>query len=238
MPPPEPPTSPSAAVDRLLVPGPGLDVRFEFSPALLIARLTGRLHGAVQAHLPQTFRHALGRRPQRLLVDASGLVTCDAAGLAVLLDAITPEDLAVPAAISGLSPVYRRMLTLVCADREEPVPVFDRLEEAIRVLLSTPGPAAPDPGELLAEVRALYRAMLTRGAVDQACGVLMMVYRLDADAAAAMLVWHARRAGLSVDEVSNHLLTAVQDLRSEPLTTARADALLAELVYRRPNAQL
>ena len=154
------------------------------------------------------------------------------------LSCSTPSLRRVPAAISGLPPVYRRILTLICADREEPVPAFDRLEEAIRMLLSTPGPAAPDPDELLAEIRTLHRAMLTRGAVDQACGVLMMVYRLDADAAAAMLAWHARRAGLSVDEVSNHLLTAVQDLRSEPLTRARADAVLAELAYRRPNAQL
>jgi anti-anti-sigma regulatory factor len=233
MPVPDPSSSVSTGVDRVVVAGPGLDVRFDFTPALLIARVTGRLRGSSRSHLPGTFGAALGRRPQRLLIDLFGLVTCDSAGLGVLVDAIDEHQEAMPTAISGLSPLYRRMLAVICADREEPIPVFEGPEEAVRVLRSMPAPPAPDPEVLLGEVRALHRAMLTHSAVNQARGVLMIVYRLDSEAASAMLVWHARRAAMPVEELSTYLLAAVQDLGAEPLTMSRADALLAELAFGR-----
>jgi anti-anti-sigma regulatory factor len=222
---------------RSLAAGPGLDVSLDFAPALLIGRLSGRLRADARRHLRDTFRTALKQRPERLVIDASGLVTCDAAGLAGLVRSLEGAGTdSVPVAVSGLAPVYRQMLRLVSSQQDQEIRIFRSLDEAVDQMLSMPGAPRPDGDILLAEVRNLHRALLTRGTIDQAKGVLMVVYGLDSDAAFAMLVWYSRSAKLPLHELAAGFLDAVRGERPEPLTIGRADALLADLTYRPPKA--
>jgi len=228
---------PSTAVrfERSVVSAAGLEISFDFAPVLLIGRLSGQLCGAARAHLRQTFRSALGQRPERLVVDTTGLVSCDAAGLTGLLDALAVAGTDLPVAVSGLAPVHRNMLSLVASGPQERIMHFDSLDEAMAALLAGPAAPGPDRETLLDEVRNLHRALLTRGTIDQAKGVLMAVYGLDADAAFAMLVWYSRRANLALHELSARFLDSVRAARSEPLTMISTDVLLAELTYRPPE---
>jgi anti-anti-sigma regulatory factor len=222
---------------RSLVTGPGLNVSLDFAPALLIGRLSGHLRADASKHLRDTFSSALRQRPERLVIDASGLVSCDAAGLAGLFESLEGADTdSVPVAVSGLAPVYQQMLRLVSSRRDLEIRLFRSLDEAVDQMLSMPGAPRPDADILLAEVRNLRRALLTRGTIDQAKGVLMVVYGLDSDAAFAMLVWYSRGAKLPLHELAADFLDAVRGERPRPLTIARADALLADLTYRPPKA--
>jgi anti-anti-sigma regulatory factor len=220
-----------------LATGPGLDVSLDFAPALLIGRLSGHLQADVRKQLRDTFRTALRQRPERLVIDASGLITCDAAGLAGLFRSLEGAGTdSVPVAVSGLAPVYRQMLRLVSSQQELEIRIFRSLDEAVAQMLAVPGAPRPDGDTLLAEVRNLQRALLTRGTIDQAKGVLMVVYGLDSEAAFAMLVWYSRSAKLPLRELAASFLEAVRGERPGPLTIARADALLADLTYRPPKA--
>jgi anti-anti-sigma regulatory factor len=220
-----------------LATGPSLDLSLDFAPALLIARMSGHLRANARKHLRDTFRTALRQRPERLVIDTAGLVTCDAAGLAGLIKSLEGADAnSVPVAVSGLAPVYGRMLHLVSTQQDLEIRIFQSLDEAVIQMLSIPGAPCPERDILLAEVRNLHRALLTRGTIDQAKGVLMVVYGLDSDAAFAMLVWYSRSAKLPLHQLAARFLDSVRGERPRPLTIARADALLAELTYRPPKA--
>lgn len=230
-----PQPSPAIPFESSVVRGAGLEARFDFAPALLIGRLSGRLRGAARRHLRHTFRNALGQRPERVVIDAARLETCDVAGLSALADALLVRGTEVPVAVSGLAPMYRTMLRMVVPPAtEDGIRLFGSLEDAVTELLAGPGAPGPDRDTLLDEVRHLHRALLTRGAIDQAKGVLMAVYGLDADAAFAMLVWYSRGAGLPLHELSTRFLEAVRRAGAEPLTKVSTDKLLAELAYRPP----
>jgi anti-anti-sigma regulatory factor len=223
--------------ERSLAIGPGLDVSLDFAPALLIGRLSGHLRADARKHLRDTFRTALRQRPERLVIDASGLVTCDAAGLAGLFKSLERAGTeSVPVAVSGLGPAHRQMLRLVSSQQDLEIRLFRSLDEAVDQMLAIPGAPRPDGDILLGEVRNLHRALLTRGTIEQAKGVLMVVYGLDSDAAFAMLVWYSRSAKLPLRELAASFLDVVRGECSRPLTIARADALLADLTYRPPKA--
>jgi ABC-type transporter Mla MlaB component len=221
-----------------VVPGPGLEIGLEFAPRIMVCRLAGHLRTEARAHLKATFRSALGQRPERLVIDTSGLITCDAAGLAALVESLDEpagsDEL--PVAVTALTSVYQQMLHLVASRQERTIMTFPTVDEAITRLLSSPGAPRPDPDTLLIEVRNLHRAMLTRGSIDQAKGVLMAVYGLDSDAAFSMLVWYSRSSGLPLRDLAARFLTALRDDRSGPLTVVRTDALLSDLAYRSPQA--
>jgi anti-anti-sigma regulatory factor len=231
------PQTPSAAIrfEHFVVSGAGLEASFDFAPALLIGRLSGRLGGSTRNHLRQTFRSVLGQRPERLVVDASDLETCDVAGLSGLVDAVAVAGDDLPVAVSGLNPVYSGMLSLVTSGTQERIRQFGSVETAVAELLAGPAAPGPDRDTLLDEVRNLHRALLTRGTIDQAKGVLMAVYGLDAEAAFAMLVWYSRRANLPLHELSRTFLQAVRQTRARPLTTINTDELLSELTCRPPD---
>ncbi|HEU4946772.1 MAG TPA: ANTAR domain-containing protein [Kribbella sp.] len=224
--------------ERSVVPGPGLEITLDFAPQLLISSLAGHLRGAVRSQLRQTFRSALGQRPERVVVDTSELVTCDADGLTGLVEALSVtgmDDL--PVAVTGLAPANRERLRVLAAGRQTPlIRTFSTLEDAVDELMAGPGAPDPELDVLLAEVRNLHRALLTRGQIDQAKGVLMALYGLDADAAFAMLVWYSRRTNLPLRELSMRFLAALRHDRADALTMARADELLADLTCRPPEA--
>jgi anti-anti-sigma regulatory factor len=217
-------------LQRLVATGPGLDVRFDFAPALLIGSLRGHLRAGSRTHLRATFRDALAQRPERLVIDTSGLVTYDPAGLVGLVESLDQARLdEVPVAVSSLAPADEQILREVSTQQDFEVRTFSSLDEAVDEMLSGPGAPRPDLDTLLAEVRNLHRALLTRAPIDQSKGVLMVVYGLDSEAAFAMLVWYSRNARLPLHELAARFIRAVRDERPETLTTSRTDALLANL---------
>lgn len=215
---------------RLVTTGPGLHVSLDFAPDLLIANLVGELRVRSRRHLKDMFRDALTQRPGRLVIDTSGLVACDEAGLAGLvesLDRARPD--AVPVAICGLAPVYQQTLERVSHRQHLKIRTFGSLDEAVEQMMSSPGAPQADQDTLLAEVRNLHRALLSRAAIDQTKGILMVIYGLDPDAAFAMLVWHSRGARLPLRDLAARFLAAVRDRPPGSLTMVRTDALLADL---------
>jgi len=225
----------SRRFDRIVTSGPGLEITLDFSAALLIGRLAGHLQAHARPQLRQTLRSALGQCPERVLIDAAALISCDAAGLTVLVEALDvgPE---LPIGVSGLSPVYRRMLRVVATGHGQHIRTFSTLREATDYLLAVPGAARPDAETLLGEVRHLHRAMLTRSTIEQAKGVLMAVYGLDDEAAFSMLAWYSRSANVPLRELASRLLTVLRGELTGQLSMARMDALLADLAQPEPEA--
>ncbi|GAA1648208.1 hypothetical protein GCM10009744_44470 [Kribbella alba] len=213
--------------------GPGLHLSLDFTPALLVGRLSGQLAARSRKYLRASFRDALTQRPERLVVDTSGLVSCDdqgLVGLAESLDRTVPD--AVPVAVCGLAPAHRDTFVRVSAERNLDVRAVPSFQDAVQQLMSAPGAPRPDQETLLAEVRNLHRALLTRATIDQAKGILMVVYGLDQDAAFALLVWHSRCSRLPLRELATRFLDAVRKTPTGSLTTIRSDALLADLGSR------
>jgi hypothetical protein len=210
--------------------GPGLTVSLDFTPALLIGRLSGELGARSRKYLRAMFQDALTQRPERLVVDTCDVVGYDDQGLAGLVESLdrTVPD-AVPVAVSGLAPVDRQTLGRISSERHLDVQTYASLDEAVQQLMSAPGAPRPDQDTLLAEVRNLHRALLTRAAIDQAKGIVMVIYGLDQDAAFALLVWHSRSGRLPLRELANRFLDAVRKTPAGSLTTIRTDALLADL---------
>lgn len=78
------------------------------------------------------------------------------------------------------------------------------------------------------------QARATQEVIDQARGVLMLLYGLDADAAFSVLTWQSQRSNVKVRRIAQRLVeVAVRDLRVSPLSRRRLDerfnALPAEI---------
>jgi anti-anti-sigma regulatory factor len=225
-----------ARLQRSVATGPGLAVSLDFAPALLIGSLRGHLRAGSRTHLRATFRAALAQRPERLVIDTSGLVTYDAAGVAGLVESLEQARFdEVPVAVSSLAPAYEQMLQDVSTRHDLEVRTFSSLDDAVDEMLSGPGAPLPDLDTLLAEVRNLHRALVTRPPIDQSKGVLMVVYGLDAEAAFAMLVWYSRNARLPLHELATRFIRAVRNETPGTLTIGRTDALLADLASQPPE---
>jgi hypothetical protein len=165
-----------------------------------------------------------------LVIDTSGLVTYDAAGVVGLVRSLDQARLdEVPVAVASLAPDYEQILQEVSTQQNLEVQTFSSLDEAVDEILSGPGAPRPDLDTLLAEVRNLRRALLTRGTIDQSKGVLMVVYGLDSEAAFAMLVWYSRTGRLPLRELATRFIRAVRNENLGTLTIGRTDALLADL---------
>jgi anti-anti-sigma regulatory factor len=91
-----------------------------------------------------------------LVIDTSGLVTYDAAGLAGLVDSLDQAHHdEVPAAVSSLAPAYEQILQEVSTQQGLEVRTFSSLDEAVDKMLSGPGAPRPDLDTLLTEIRNL-----------------------------------------------------------------------------------
>ncbi|WP_198675939.1 ANTAR domain-containing protein [Kribbella monticola] len=206
-----------------------LEIGLDFTPPLLIARLTGRLTHTSRKPLRSILHDASTQRPERLVLDATLLSHCDEAGLAALANAINHSAAELPVGVAGFRRAQRLLLHRLCADRTQQLRTFETVAEAVDAMLAAPGAALPDQQTLLAEVRHLHRALLSRAAIDQAKGILMAVYGLEPDAAFAMLTWHSRNSRVPLRVLAEHFVAAVrrrQGGRLEPVTT---DALLADI---------
>lgn len=216
--------------------GSALTVSLDFTPGLMIGHLIGHLTGLSSEQLRATFHDARAQRPERVVIDTSELISCDARGVAGLLDSLAHAAIApAPVGIAGLLPVHRRLVERRPAGDGLDVRTFASLPEAVGGIMSLPGAPAPDQDALLAEVRNLHRALLTRAAIDQAKGILMATYGLDPDAAFSMLVWHSRKSRIPLRELAVRFLAAVQACPPGSLTTIRADALLADIESQPPT---
>ena len=210
--------------------GPDLEVRLDFTPALLIAGLTGRLTSRSSRPLRSILYDAWTQRPARVLIDATGLASCDEPGLAALVEAIpNAVKASPPVAIAGLRSNQREFVHRYCADRVLKLRTFATSADAVDTLMAAPGAVVPDQATLLAEVRHLHRALISRSAIDQAKGMLMLVYGLDAEAAFAMLAWHSRKSRVPLRELTVRFLAAVRERPAGSLNPVTTDALLAEI---------
>jgi hypothetical protein len=152
------------------------------------------------------------------------------AGLAGLVESLDQARLdEVPVAVSSLAPADEQTLQQASTQQDLEVRTFSSLDEAVDEMLSGPGAPPPDLDTLLAEVRNLHRALLTRAPIDQSKGVLMVVYSLDSEAAFAMLVWYSRNARLPLHELATRFIRGVRNERPGTMTIGRTDALLDDL---------
>jgi hypothetical protein len=208
--------------------GPRIDL--DFMPGLLVARLLGSLGGQSRRHLRTAFRDALSYRPERLVVDAAGLTSCDGQGLEVLLESLCGSGSAVPPiAVSSLGPRAREFVDSVSTDQHLRIQSFRSFDEAVEQIMAEPGASPPTPELLLAEVHNLHRALRTRAAIDQAKGILMVIYDLDDEAAFALLVWHSRNSRLPVRDLAARFVDAARQRQVDSLTHIQTDTLLSDL---------
>jgi hypothetical protein len=212
--------------------GPTLQVRLDSTPQLLIVRLFGRLDARARTPLRFILRDSFTQHPARVLIDASGLISCDVLGLTGLVEGLgrAASD-AIPVAVSSPPPGLWDLAT----QRKLSVQTFESFEEAVDTLMSSSGAHPPGQRELLTELRSLHRATLTRADIEQAKGILMVVYGLRPEAAFSMLVWHSRNARLAVHELATRLLDATDGMEPGSLTIPVADALLADLAVQPPR---
>ncbi|GAA1587832.1 hypothetical protein GCM10009789_46700 [Kribbella sancticallisti] len=217
--------------------GPGLRVRFDFCPELLVGALSGRLGAPSTCHLRGAVRQALSNRPERLVIDTGGLVGCDRDGVTALLGSLREATSdAVPVAVSSPASDFRRLLDELALRQDLTIRTFTSLDEAVADSLAAPGAPAPNHDILLGQVRNLHRALLTRAAIEQAKGILMAVYGLDPDAAFALLVWHARNARVPVRDLASRFVSAARQLPLTSMTPLETDTLLADLAGRRQSS--
>jgi hypothetical protein len=201
-----------------------------FTPDLLVGRLSGPLQSQSREPVRTAFRDALSYRPERLVIDTAGLTVIDEPELLALLEVLRrsgPDY--TPIAIAGHHPRIRRAVETVPADRRLEIMTFSSLDEAVGGVMAEPGAPAPDQQLLLAQVRNLHRALLSRGVIEQAKGILMAVCDLDADAAFALLTWHSRNTRTPIRELATRFVTAARNYPMTALTPARTDALLTDL---------
>jgi AmiR/NasT family two-component response regulator len=207
--------------------GPALRVEFDFVPDLLTATLRGNLDGRLGRQWRRVVREAVGLWPDRVLVDATVLAGASEQGLADMAQVLTevvPRSM--PTAVAGLEPAVLEELT---TRRPLAVRAFPTRPMAMAELLSLPAPAPPSSQLLLDEVRNLRRALASRADIDQAKGILMVVYGLNPDAAFALLAWHSRNGGVAVRDLAQRLVSAVRGLPASGLTPQHTDNLLAAL---------
>ncbi|WBQ08302.1 ANTAR domain-containing protein [Kribbella sp. CA-293567] len=218
--------------------GPELEAQLDFAPRLLIVRLTGRLTGRSGKPLRSILYDAWSQRPERVAIDTTALTHYDESGLKALAGAVENAAVAAapPVGIVGLGPRHREVVQQLCADGKSSVRTFAAMAEAVEALLAVPGAPLPDKEILLAEIQHLHRALLSRAAIDQAKGILMAVYGLEAEAAFAMLAWHSRESRIPLRELVTRFLAAVRDLPAGSLTVELADSVFADITHPRDES--
>jgi hypothetical protein len=208
--------------------GSDLEIGLDFTPRLLAVCLTGRLTDRSISTLRSVLHDAWTQRPERVLIDATALEGSRAAALTAFVEVIEQTVAASPVGIAGLRPGQRRHISRLSEDTGR-IRTFATVAEAVDALLASPGAALPDPATLLAEVRHLHRALLSRAAIDQAKGILMAVCGLDAEAAFAMLAWHARSNRVPLRELAARFVAEVRRRPAGSLDPVQTDALLRDL---------
>ncbi|TDU83896.1 ANTAR domain-containing protein [Kribbella voronezhensis] len=206
-----------------------LEVDLDFTPPLLIARLIGRLTSRSGRPLRSILHDASTQRPERILIDATTLAPSDETGLTALAEAVVHSAAGLPVGVAGFRRAQRLLLHRLCGDRPQQLRTFETVAEAVEGMLATPGAALPDQQTLLAEVRQLHRALLSRATIDQAKGILMAVYGLEADAAFAMLTWHSRNSRVPLRVLAEHFVAAVRQRQGGQLEPVTTDALLVDI---------
>ncbi|MEV8371111.1 ANTAR domain-containing protein [Kribbella sp. NPDC056861] len=216
--------------DRSVITGHGPRIDLDFRPGLLVVRLLGSLEAHSGRRLRSSFRDVLSYRPERLVVDAAGLTNCDRPGLEVLLESLCGSDSEVPLiAVSSLAPQARKLVDPVSTDQQLKIRIFCSFDEAVERIMAEPAASLPASDLLLADLRNLRRALLTRAAIDQAKGILMVIYDLDDDAAFALLVWHSRNGRVAVRDLAVRFVEAARRQQVSSLTHLQTDTLLSDL---------
>jgi anti-anti-sigma factor len=86
--------------------------------AFMMVGLSGDLDGEALPALVRAFEIAVGHRPTRVVVDATGMSFCGVRGAALLVGAADDAERAgIDYALTGLSAVHRRLLDICWGDR-------------------------------------------------------------------------------------------------------------------------
>lgn len=121
--------------------------------ALMMVGLCGDLDGEALPALVRALEIAVGQRPVRVVVDATGMSFCGVRGAALLVGAADDADGAgIDYALTGLSAVHRRLLwtcwgdraALLCDTSAGTVPVARHPARELRHDPPSPVPAPPD----------------------------------------------------------------------------------------------
>ncbi|MFJ4628278.1 STAS domain-containing protein [Streptomyces sp. NPDC088847] len=189
--------------------------------------VSGEIDTDTQQTLQRALRLALARSSEGVDLDLSGVGFCDCSGLNVLLRvrriALTDgKTLRVRAA----DPCVERLLALTDTSSmftSDHAPVngvvqdpHDRPSVAMHDLMKENG--VPDEAEelrveaeeLRVEVVQLKRAMVTRGGIDLARGVLMASYGLSAEDAWSVLVYVSQHTNTKLHRLAEDLVVSVK----------------------------
>lgn len=176
--------------------------------------IRGEIDISVEAALEAALQDAVRRSTYGVDLDLSGTAFCDCSGLSCFLVA-RHRALAAgkTVTIQAASPLVRRLLGVT-----DTWPLFTLQHRAPSRPACAPGlPAAASAedapvgdGDLRAEVVQLRRAMQTRPVIDQAIGILMATYSLDAVDAWQVLVAVSQNTDSELAVVAEELVTAVR----------------------------
>jgi AmiR/NasT family two-component response regulator len=84
-------------------------------------------------------------------------------------------------------------------------------------------------------IRALLRALDSRGAIEQAKGIVMGAFDLDPDAAFGVLVWVSQQANVKLSDVADRFLIDIRRVDTGAPHRDELTQLLAEMA--RPNRE-
>jgi PAS domain S-box-containing protein len=110
------------------------------------------------------------------------------------------------------------------------VVVGDRMVDAAGVLVGTSGFYVDVTASLQSDLStAVSEISASRAEIEQAKGVLMLVYGISAERAFDVLVWRSQETNIKVRELSRAFSAAVAQLQLAPKTVKQVDRILLTL---------
>ncbi|MGW7528485.1 anti-sigma factor antagonist [Streptomyces sp. NPDC054783] len=212
---------------------PLLDLMINVSPCggRVLVTICGELDICTEGALQSALREAVGRGPQGVDLDLTGITFCDCSGLNVLLAARRDARRAGKSlTVRAASRQVRRLLSatgtgsLFVSHRAPYLPSGADLPAA-----QNQEDALSHEEELRTEVVQLRRAMQTRAVIDQALGVLMASFRLSSEDAWNVLVTVSQHTNIKLHQVAEQLVTTVQGVALADAIQAQVAAAVAAL---------
>lgn len=193
----------------------------------VVVRAAGEIGGSSAPRLRDELVAAIDRRSAPLVVDLSDATFADGTGLDVLVGALRAADIiGGDVRLAGAGP---RLRALLAQAGLEPVFVDAPLPDAGpegATRPASPGPpgddehrhadgaaamaeAAAEAVALRAEIDRLRQSMQRHAVIEQAKGVLMLRYGVDADRAFAQLREWSQRSNTPLHRIADTLVTAI-----------------------------
>lgn len=210
--------------------GGDLTVGLHRIDGVLVVVPYGSIGPASRVGLYAALNAAFASRPVRMVINASFITLCDIRGLAAFIDAAErASDSAIPLAMSGLAPPHLKLLRRSWRDTATEALSHSTVEHALAAVQGQLTATDHTRQELLDDLQHLQGALNDNQNIEQAKGILMATYGLDADAALDALRWHSRALDIKLRVLATALISVV---RHSPVGTAPSvgiDVFLAEL---------